>query len=383
VLRASGHRLALALWLAGVTTPGITVRAQDAPVPPLPAQAERPDWNWADDTRFPSTDFAESKATCRRLRTLEPPAADRPDAATAATLADCDAEALLYGIDMPADATRARQCAFVQADSAEGRAGKGGPFEGTALLMTLYANGAGVPRNLDLATSLACRLQGAAMENSDRVRHLQALKTQPDHRRFDYCDDITSGYAGGQCAQHDAALADARRARKFAAVTQGWDSTRRAAFEPLSAAAEAYAQSSSDNEVDLSGTARAAFMVEQKQALDAAFMALLKSMEAGTLAPASASDFADADAQLNTLYRQLMQTRAAPDQRGAYGTADSLPYSTVTHQGIRDTQRAWLHYRDAWLTFAATAYPATHPDTLRTHLTRDRNEQLRNLLPTP
>jgi hypothetical protein len=60
---------------------------------------------------------------------------------------------------------RARQCACPERTS---RADTGG-FSGNTMLMIIYANGVGAERNLDLATTLACRLDGAPAEEDGRL----------------------------------------------------------------------------------------------------------------------------------------------------------------------------------------------------------------------
>ena len=128
------------------------------------------EWNWADDPAAQRPEYAESVAICERVRELQPPVADRPDPEQARALAGCDSEALYHGIGMAADPVRARQCALLEAAGSDGR--RSG-FAGDAMLMTIYANGVGAERNLDLATAMACRTQGAPFEVAGRVHHLQ------------------------------------------------------------------------------------------------------------------------------------------------------------------------------------------------------------------
>lgn len=322
-------------------------------------------YNWADDDSgiTQSAEFAESKAVCRALKGMTPPPGDRPDAATAATLSGCSSEALYYGIGVPADPERARLCAYVERDAA--RSG----LAGAAMLMTLYANGVGASRDLDLATAFACEIEGAPAESDGRVLHLQQLKAQGwTGDDFGFCDDITSGYASGLCAAHEAAMEDARRSQRFAALTASWSAGRQEAFEPLQKAANAYIAASVANEVDLGGTARAAFQIEQEQALEAEFQGMLVDLEEGGAPSYTAGDYAAADARLNAVYRQVVG-------------AEDPTWGTVTKTGIRTAQRAWLPYRDAWVEFAATAYPSVTPDSIRTRLTRERTVLLEAFAP--
>jgi len=82
---------------------------------------------------------------------------------------------------------------------------------------------------------------------------------------------------------------------------------------------------------------------------------------------ASASDFNVADAELNAAYRRVM---AAKD-----------PVSgTVTRDGIRTAQRAWLSYRDASVAFAKIKYPSVTSESIRTRLTQKRVAELKAFL---
>ena len=160
----------------------------------LAAPAAAADWNWADDPASRRPEYASSVAACERVRDLQPPASDRADPAQAAGLADSEVEALYYGIGMAADPVQARQCALRNVDSVG--ADNAFLFAGNDLLLTIYANGVGAERDLELATALACRMRGAIAEVHGRVSHLQAMKDSADPGTgFHFCDDITSGPA--------------------------------------------------------------------------------------------------------------------------------------------------------------------------------------------
>lgn len=345
---------------------------------PVPAMA----WNWAeDDSRIAQRpEFAPSRAICRALADRSLPEVDRPAADARPALAGCDAGALYYGIGQPRQPQRARLCAVLAADTA-GDDADSRPFNGLSMLMTIYANGVGARRDLDLATALACRIPGAPAEVSSRVEHLHRLAAEHwQGHDFDYCDDITSGLAAGHCAARDAAIDTTRRETRLDALAAGWPAPLRQAYSRLRDAETAYAEASADNEVDLSGTARAAFAIQHTQAIDDAFERLLKGLENGGL-PESAEGYATANARLNAVYRRIMAIDTPPDERGPYASADSLPWTTVTHAGIRQTQRAWLRYREAWVDFAAVRYPDLPADVLRSVLTRERIEALATFLP--
>jgi hypothetical protein len=330
----------------------------------IAAAAEPPfDWGDARDEYASSGDFETSKAICRKLRRHEPPASDRPDAATAASLEGCSSEALYYGIGMPADPVRARQCAFLEAEGDEG-----GVFSGRTMLMTIYANGRGARRDLDVATRLACGIEGAPMESHGRVTHLAELKAKGwKGDDFHYCDDITSGLAMGYCASHEATIDGARRDAALAAMTAGWTAAEKRAFARLRTAHEAYVEAHGSGEVDLSGTARAAMAIGAEEALRDQLVEVLERLRSGRALPTPAARLPAEDAALNAAYRNRLREVA--------GGGESGP-GAVTAQGIRTAGRAWLRYRDSFLAFAAVKFPRVPRAGLAAWLTRQRTALL-------
>ncbi|RYB05919.1 lysozyme inhibitor LprI family protein [Lichenibacterium ramalinae] len=324
--------------------------------------------NWADvpDARAPA--YAPSRAICRKLGAATLPAGDLPTPAEAAGLADCSSQALYYGIGRPADPKAARLCAVVENRSADPQVTDFG-FTGDRMLMTVYANGRGAARDLDLATALACRAGGAPAEIDGRVLHLAKLKAEGwTGTDFSLCDDATSGLLQGVCADHDQLIARDGRARAFAALSVRWTAAERAAVVPLQKAAAAFVDARGQNEVDQSGTGRGAFVVAAEEKAEGAFARLLADAEAGRIAPASADDAKAADAALNAGYRALLAKAPALARD-----------TTLTAAGLAATERAWLRYRDAWLAFARLRYPALPPDALLARLTRDRTAQLADI----
>ncbi|MEA3062324.1 MAG: hypothetical protein QOJ94_2105 [Sphingomonadales bacterium] len=316
-------------------------------------------WDWG-DTRdeFTSTpEYAPSKALCRKLKDREPPATDRPDPAAARALDGCDSEKLYYGIGMLADPVKARQCAFLEADSEDD-----GPFSGRAMLMTIYANGKGAARNLDVAIHLACGIEGAPMEMLGRIEDLTERRTKGGGD-FDYCDDITSGMAGGQCAEHGAQIEGAKRDAIWARLTAAWTPAEKQALARMKAAHRAFAEAHAEGEVDMTGTLRGAFYVEAVEKLDKALLAMVQRLEAGRAPALGHAQFAAADAALNARYRKELQSTEPSDAPGA-----------VTRDGIRSAQRAWIAYRDAFLAFAAVRYPKVPRDAVAAWLTAERTK---------
>jgi uncharacterized protein YecT (DUF1311 family) len=304
-------------------------------------------------------------ADCESLKSLAQPDEDAPPASMAASLKGCSSEALYFGIGVPKDPVRARQCAYVERQDPD----NGWPnlFAGTGMLMTIYTNGIGAPRNFDIAMKFACELNGAPAEEEGWVAHLQKFKkVNWQGQDFSPCDDITSGAAMGFCEAHDAKLADAARKAKLAGITAHWLSTERKAFAALEKTKNAYAAAVAENEVDMSGTARGALSIAAREAEDGQFLATLEKVVSGDLPSASPSDLAETDNKLNALYSKIQK-------RG-----DTSDWGTVTKEGIKKTERAWLVYRDAFVGFAKRNFPSLPPESLKRVLTDDRIKALEN-----
>ncbi|MEA3018182.1 MAG: hypothetical protein QOI38_2904 [Sphingomonadales bacterium] len=327
----------------------------------LAAAVQPQDWAEFDAEWANSPEYETSKALCRQLRGHEPPAADRPTPAQARSLTDCSSEALYYGIGRAADPERARLCALTEAE-----AGADQPFAGRAMLMTIYANGVGARRDLDVAIHLACGLDGAPAESHGRVSHLAELRAQGwSGADFHYCDDITSGISGGICAEHRAQIEGGRRTAELARLLSGWTAAELEAFGPLQQAFEAYVEAHAEGEVDMSGTLRNALYIGAQEALRTEFLEMLRHLEGRTAPVASAAQFRAADADLNRAYREALRAVA------------SEPDGTVTADGIRAAQRAWLRYRDAFVAFAAVKSPRLPRDSVAAWLTWRRTALLR------
>jgi hypothetical protein len=100
--------------------------------------------------------------------------------------------------------------------------------------------------------------------------------------KIDLCDDITSGEMGGYCASIDSSLATQERERVFAALTATWGKESREAFVRLRARADGFIDARV-GEVDRTGSARVAFVVEEQDRQRADLLQSLRAFEAGEL----------------------------------------------------------------------------------------------------
>jgi hypothetical protein len=232
----------------------------------------------------------------------------------------------------------------------------------------IYANGKGATRNFDLALKFVCEIDGARAENDYRFEHLLKLKDQRwTGDNFNLCDDATNGFMQGICASMQEKFARAERGRKLDEITSRWSPSEKQAFYKLQQAAKAFFDASSRNEVDLSGTGRAAFEIEANASLNDEFVAAVERFEKGHLPKFTSPDFNRADGELSALDANL---QAEP------GTST---IGTITSVGIKTAERAWLSYREAWVNFGQVKYPNVTPASWRTWLTQDRVRMLKGL----
>ena len=324
-----------------------------APTPAPPPAA----FDWGDPGGEGAGDpqYARSQALCRQLRDRRPPAADRPDARAAASLRGCDAEALYYGIGVRRDPERARLCAFTQDPGHPSLE----PFAGRAMLMTIYANGNGARRDLDLAIHLACGIAGLAPAEYDaRVNHLARLRgARPRGRTFHYCDDISGGLAEGLCSAHRAALARPQREAALRALIARWTPEEKAAFEPLRRAFEEFVAASAAGDL-----ASASLRGRLEQGLRDQFAEMLQRLSNGRAPRFTTGQFGTEDLQLNQAYRARLEDERQYDAPG------------ISVASLQNAQRAWLRYRDAFLAFARVKYPNVQRDSLAAWITRNRSE---------
>ena len=235
--------------------------------------------------------------------------------------------------------------------------------------LVMAAAGDAATKNLDMAMHLACGLEGSTPAESDaRVTHLATMKTEKAPKRFDICDDITSGFHAGQCAAHEAKITGLKRDAEMARLMSGWTPAERAAFVPLQAAQKAFTELRSGKEQDMTGTMRGVFYTDEMAIQADDFLLMIRQLSSARAPRYAAAQARDADADLNKAYQKALAAAPKTDDGG-----------NVTQDNIRKTQRAWLAYRDAWIAFAKTKFPDYAPDSVNAWLTKKRSAMLRHL----
>lgn len=300
------------------------------------------------------------------------PARDQPGDADRHRLAGCASEPFYYG--EARNDRDARLCAYIEREADSELV-----LGGSAVLMMLYANGRGVERDYALARRFACEAGGAPAELDARIERLQELeRAKGAGAAIDLCDDLTSGYLLGICVARDARLRTVEREREWAALQAPWSAADRAAWRTLRAAADAFFAARVAGEVDASGTVGSAAILGEQRQLEEDLLASVQAFERGELPRGDAAALQAADAQLNASYRAAREAARPEQPDDSYG-----PLGTVMPDAIRDVERAWMKYRDAWVVFGKQRYPTVSKDAWLEYFTRKRDAQLRALVEGP
>ena len=87
-----------------------------------------------------------------------------------------------------------------------------------------------------------------------------------------------------------------------------WSPQVKEVFKALDAAEEAFAAARIGKEIDLSGTGRGAFLLEEEGRLRDQFLINLRRFAQDDVPPASLSDYQSVDRSLNDAYQHIKQS---------------------------------------------------------------------------
>jgi len=293
---------------------------------------------------------------CLRVQAYKPP----PKDLVRRGAERCDAAKLYYDTQNKADATdidwaKVRACAL--------------RTNASGVLMMLYANGAGVMPNLNVAMKYACSIKSPVAEIKSRVAHVQRKMNGADSSPIDVCDDVATGEARDHCASNRERHQEKSRNKQLAALVQTWTPKEQLGFEMASKAAHYFAQHRSDFETGQSGGAKRALQLETMRAEQDRFVHDIQDVESGKAPAFSEAEFASIEEKLNQTYQRFMQRQPA----------NASSPGTVRKSSVERTQHAWLAYRDAMELFGSIKYPSVPASGWRALLTARRLTQLTEL----
>ena len=291
---------------------------------------------------LPVAAFCQPNATdlptlkmCAQVKNVPLPVGDRPTAAEAKAMADCVSEDLYYGFEKEPDYVAARKCAYLEMDR-----GKNRPFAGKTILMMVYANGNGVPRNWDVATKLGCEVPGSPGDVAGRVHELARLRTVTWAKvKFSICDHAAANYMYEQCAILDYRFDYPERKKTLDSFAANFTAAQKKAYQDMRDAATAYFMVEAAKGIDL----RASFEVHEKAFLERGLITNMRKLEQGDLPKYSKEEAAKAQKEMQAAYALALAQKPGKSRN-------------VTPEGLKETQKAWLAYREAWIRFGKARY---------------------------
>lgn len=216
-----------------------------------------------------------------------------------------------------------------------------------------FANGDGVKRDFDAAAYFLCRAEEemAPAEFTGMIEHLQRMREGKEKEPLDFCQYVTSGYGMSYCAHKQYEKVMPELDRRLATLGTAVLRERGLAF--------VRAETERSGELSRGGTAYAAMVLGAEMDAKEQVVVALERFSKERAPAASATEWKHADNDLNRAYRVLSR--------------DTF---------LRDAQRAWIAYRDAFAEFYAERWRgAASPEVLQreiiTQLTRERTAQLR------
>jgi hypothetical protein len=227
------------------------------------------------------------------------------------------------------------------------------------VLAMLYGNGEGVARNLPLTRQLICQYSGgvASNEPAQYLKDFDQLVRTGGH--LNVCADH-GGYFGRRANYVCLGLEEESRAAEIhrleAAVAAEGDSQVQASFAALRSAWQALHKAYWNMDTDLcdGGTGCGPSAEGDDLTMTVFWRDALKNIQEGK-APASdtnVSTFAQLDRNLNIKYKQ---------------TLDEAQFCHPEHctTEVRNADRAWLKYREAWVRYGTLRWPVLPADQWR------------------
>jgi uncharacterized protein YecT (DUF1311 family) len=279
--------------------------------------------------------------------------------------AKCDSIATYYGIGRRRDFVAARACAQAERATHEFFG-----IDGPGVLMMVYANGEGVPRDLDRARAYACELGWEGLE--DRLGRLDEMARQTHPEPIGVCDHAV----GAQTIACTALSTDRQAAEldaRYAALAHAWPPEQQRNLARLRKAATSYFNDVVYAQGGLPPAYPAAMAMLDASAREEALFERIVAIARAPVPSVPEQKATTADQELNEAYRALMRTLRDLDGKAQCGG------SSVDATEIRDVQRLWIAYRDAWIAFGMTRHPQSAAAGWNEALTRERAQELRDV----
>lgn len=176
------------------------------------------------------------------------------------------------------------------------------------------------------------------------------------------CEVVVNDLPNNDCLQIEAARERATSEAELAKRVASWTIAERTAFVPLKKAHDAYVEAHGENEGGLANTWRFSGTVTAEEQARSDFVDKLEKLSAEALPKLDAKA---EDLKLDAAYRVALATFSSEERE-------------VFQMDVREAQRAWLNYRDAFVTFAKVKAPNVPSEAVRAWLTSTRTQVLRD-----
>jgi hypothetical protein len=228
----------------------------------------------------------------------------------------------------------------------------------------LYANGWGVKRDLRLAIALVCHASSVPAELEGMVATLDSMRSGAGGSEpFTFCAHVTS--ARGWCVEEWRKKEDARRGRNVDELTSAFTRDQRSALQDLVRAAEDFFRSAS--RVSEAQTPHYLdIALRDELARKDRLFARVWELESGP--PRVDTTFEAADRELRSEWAKLLDRDDVFEPGG---------FIELDRNRLREAQRLWIPFRDAWAAYGKARYPPTSPDLWKAWITSERVEELR------
>lgn len=315
----------------------------------------------ASTASFAQTEISDpgAKQICASIKDVEPPASDRPTADEEKALANCSSLDAYFGFGQQADPVKARKCAYAELDRSDKTL-----LGGRAILMMIYANGKGAPRNFDVAIKFACTIGDAPGDAAGRVHQLDRLKKANWARdNFSVCDHSGGREMYEQCAILQERFDKVERDQKFSDLASKWTPRQQKAFHTFMQEADRFFKVQANNGVDLTST----FEIQEEIFFRNGLLSSLQQFERGELPTYSDDKFQREEEAERSTYARTQ-------------TGDVSRWGTITRESVKTSEDEWRRYCNAWITFARQKYPSVSEQAWKAWLDQERVVTLNRFL---
>lgn len=306
--------------------------------------------------------YAEESTKCKPLLISDFPKEDIPTETEFKSVKIGESRGYYYGIGHDIDYKKAKIAAFRELkDEDKWEIG------GSAILVMLYANGYGVKKNIEFAKKIICgNLDDFGYGRIEcQMNQLEKFKSGGQKVPFDICQYCGNTFFEGHCYAIEVDKKNYGYNMKFKEILDKFTPEKRSAFDAISRTAEAYIIArANNNEVDISGTGRAVFSMEEEDALRKKFLDFFIALEKGKYPRYSKEDYEKLDKELNSAY-SLIQN------------CENFEYGTVNKEGIKMVEKLWVKYKQSWEKNGPLIYQNVPVYACQAWLTAIRLENLR------